>query len=80
MVDLGVELDVGGETTPEIVAWSSDESESEFALEHEDGTSKEGAVGEKLEDERRGDLVWSIGDADVKVGEFGLAEVSKHNV
>ena len=49
MVYLGVELDVGGETTPEDVAGAGTETEGEFTLKHEDGAAPEGTVGEEFE-------------------------------
>jgi len=60
VVDLGVELHVGGKTVPEIVAGTSYESHGELALEHEDGDAEDGPLRQQLEDEGRGDLLESL--------------------
>lgn len=73
-------MHVGGETTPEVVTGTCDQTESKFSLEHEDGTSEEGTVGEELEDERRRDLVGSVGDADVEIGQLCLAKIADHDI
>ncbi len=52
VIDLGVELDVGRETTPKIVTWAGNESQSKFTLEHENGATEEGTMRQQLEDER----------------------------
>lgn len=80
MIDLSVQLHVRGEAGPEVGAGGRDEAEGELALKHEDGNAEERAVGEESEDEGRRDLVWRVGDADVKVGQFSLDKVADHNV
>lgn len=49
VVDFGVELDVGGESTPEGRTGSSYQAKCKLALEHEDGAAREGTGGEQLE-------------------------------
>lgn len=72
-------MDVGAETGPEGGGGACDETKGEFALEHEDSAAEEGAVGEEAEDERGGDLVGGVGDADVEVGEGGFDEVADYD-
>ena len=80
MVDLGVQLYVGGESAPEGRARAREQTQGKLALEHENCTSEQGSVREKLEDEWRGNLVRRIGDTHVKVGKVGLAKVSEDDV
>lgn len=80
MVDFGVELDVGGEATPEGLVRPGGEAERELALEHEDRDAGEGPRREELEDDGGRDLVRRVADADVEVGEGHLAEVAEDDL
>ena len=80
IVDFGVELHIGRQTGPELGPRASDEPQGELALEHEDGGAEERAVREEAEDEWRGDLVWRVGDADVKVGQRRFDKVADDEV
>lgn len=66
MFDGGEELYVGAQTAPEGGARRRAETKGEFTLEHEDGGADDGAVGEKFEYERGGDLSngWEICSAE----------------
>jgi hypothetical protein len=76
MVDLCVQLHVGGQAGPEGRAGLRDEPHGEFALEHQYGHSEERAVREQAEDEWGGDLVGRVGDADVEVGQLCFYKVA----
>jgi len=76
VVDFGVELHVRGETRPERGTGLRDQSHREFALEHQYGHAEDRPVRQETEDERGRDLVGSVGDADVKVGELCLDEIA----
>lgn len=76
MVHLRVQLHVRGQAGPEVRAGTRDEAERELALEHQDRDAAQRAVREQAEDERRGDLVGRVGDADVEVGQLGFDEVA----
>ena len=76
MVHFGVQLHVGGQARPERGAGLRDEAHRELALEHQDRHAEERAVREQPKDERGGDLVGRVGDADVKVGQLRLDKVA----
>jgi hypothetical protein len=80
VVDLGVELHVRGQTRPERGTRLGDEPHGEFPLEHQYGHAEERSVRKETEDERRGDLVGCVGDADVEVREFGLHEITDYDL
>ena len=75
-VDFRVELHVRGEARPERGAGLRDEAQRELALEHQDCGAEERAVREEAEDERGGDLVGRVGDADVEVGQLCFHKVA----
>ena len=75
MVHARVQLHVGREARPERGARLRDEARGKFALEHQDRDAEERPVREQPEDERRGDLVRRVRDADVKVGQLRLDKV-----
>ena len=79
-VDLGVQLDVCGQTRPERGSGGRHQPCRELALEHEDGDAEYRTVGEEPEYERGRYLVRGVGDADVKVGEGGLDEVANDDL
>ena len=78
--DLRQQLGVDGEAAVELVTRLGDETKGELALEHEKRGPEDGPVEEQLEHNRRGDLVRQVGDADIKVGQLGLEDISNNNL
>lgn len=76
MVDLCVQLHVGGQAGPERGTGLRDQSHRELALEHQYGHSEERSMRQQAEDERGGYLVGRVGDADVKVGQLCFYKVA----
>jgi hypothetical protein len=80
VVHFGIELNVSGQTGPKVRPWACNETHCKFTLEHEDGDSKERAVGEEAEDEFGGDLIRGIGNAGIKVRYIHFDKVSDNDV
>jgi hypothetical protein len=77
VTDLGKQLCVDGETTVEGVSGLSHKTHGELTLEHEKCVTELGAVSQKLEGQRRRDLVGSVGDTDIEIGEIDLDTITK---
>ena len=75
-----IQLHVRGQARPERGARLRDEAQRKLALEHQDGHAEERPVREQAEDERGGDLVGRVGDADVKVGQVRLDKVANDDL
>jgi hypothetical protein len=52
--------------------WLCDEPHGELVLEHDDRCSEGGTVRQQLERERRRDLVWDVGHANIEVWQLCL--------
>lgn len=76
MIDFCVQLDVRGQSRPQGGAWRRDQTESEFALEHEDCDAEERSVGEESKDKGGRYLVGSVRDAHVEVGQVRFYEIA----
>ena len=76
VVHARVQLHVRGQARPERGARLRDEAQRKLALEHQDRHAEERPVREQAEDERRGDLVGRVGDADVEVRQLRLDKVA----
>lgn len=76
MVDLCVQLHVGGQAGPERGTGLRNQSHRELALEHQYGHSEERSMRQQAEDERGGYLVGRVGNADVKVGQLCFYKVA----
>ena len=68
MVNFGVQLDVCRQSRPQGGSRGCDQTESEFALEHEDCDAEDWSVGEEPEDKGGRYLIGSIRDAHIEVG------------
>jgi len=77
MRDIRPHLRIHTEPTIQFISRAREQTHGEFALEHQHGAARRRGHGEEFEDERGGDLVGRVGDADVEVGEgrfYGVAD------
>lgn len=66
MINSRQQLRVNRESAIKLVSGRGDEALGEFPLEHENGAAEERPMQQQLEDERRRDLVWHVGNAHVE--------------
>lgn len=78
--DLGQELDVHREATVQVITGTGYQTHGKLTLEHENGRPEEWSLLQQLKSKRRRNLVRSIGDADVKVGQLSLQKVTNDDV
>ena len=77
MRDIRPHLRIHTEPAIQLIPRSRKQPHGEFALKHENGAARGRGHGEEFEDERGGDLVGRVGDADVEAGKgrfYGVAD------
>ena len=74
------ELDIDGQSAVEIAARPGDQSHRELPLEHEDCAAENGPVLKEFKDEGRGDLVRSVGDAEVEERKWYLDSIARNHL
>lgn len=77
--DVGPHLHVGRQPTVQAVARAGQKPQCKFSLEHENGHTGRFGLVQKLEHQRRRDLVRRVGDAHVEVRQVRLHEVAQED-
>lgn len=73
-------MSVDRQAAVEIVPRVSNQPHSKLSLEHYNSTAECWTVGEKLESEGGRNLIWNVGNTNVKIGEVTLEDISLNDL